>query len=241
MARPRKIYLIRHGESEGNVNKDIYKTKPDYALLLTKKGIKEAAQTGQKLRTLLNGETTAVYWSPFFRSRQTTHNILLQLESHQYSRKFMREEPTLREQEWGGTIREDGSMTEAQKERDIHGHFLYRFNRGQSCADLDTQLSDFFHTLHRDFEKSNYPKNVIISTHGMTMRVFIRRWFHTKFEEFELWANPKNGEIWEMELNPDTHKYVLKTEIRKYDEPRSQFAYPFGEVGARPKKDFRNL
>ena len=37
--KPQRIILIRHGESEGNINKEIYTQKPDYALYLTNKGI----------------------------------------------------------------------------------------------------------------------------------------------------------------------------------------------------------
>ncbi len=229
--RPKRIFLVRHGESEGNVDKEIYKVKPDYALLLTELGKRQAQETGIKLKKLIGEEKIAAYWSPFYRSRQTTDIILRQLAPEQYSKKFMREESTLREQEWSGAIREDGTMSEVKLERDIHGHFLYRFSRGESCADLHTRLSDFNHTLHRDFKKDNFPSNCLISSHGMTLRVFCMRWFHTSFEEFELWANPRNGEIFEMQLNSETRKYELITPFRKYEEPRSIFPYPFGPVG----------
>jgi len=36
--KPSKIILIRHGQSEGNVNKSLYKEKPDFAMNLTLKG-----------------------------------------------------------------------------------------------------------------------------------------------------------------------------------------------------------
>ena len=40
--RPRRIILIRHGESEGNVDSTVYSRTPDHAVELTSKGIKQA-------------------------------------------------------------------------------------------------------------------------------------------------------------------------------------------------------
>ena len=37
--KPQNIILIRHGQSHGNLNKEIYKSIPDYALELTDEGI----------------------------------------------------------------------------------------------------------------------------------------------------------------------------------------------------------
>src|SRR3954464_99313 len=72
MSRPRRIYLVRHGESEGNVNKEIYKTKPDYALELTFDGIMQARRAGEAInKEILPHETIAFYSSPFYRTRQT--------------------------------------------------------------------------------------------------------------------------------------------------------------------------
>lgn len=35
---------------------------------------------------------------------------------------------------------------------------------------------------------------MILVTHGLTMRLFVMRWFHLRYDEFETWANPGNGE-----------------------------------------------
>jgi broad specificity phosphatase PhoE len=44
--RPKRIILIRHGESEGNLDSGIYQLKPDYTLELTKKGLRQADKAG---------------------------------------------------------------------------------------------------------------------------------------------------------------------------------------------------
>ena len=55
--KPKRILLIRHGESEGNVNKGMYGQKPDYALLLSDKGKQQARDAGVRLRKIVGDET----------------------------------------------------------------------------------------------------------------------------------------------------------------------------------------
>ena len=47
---PRRVVMIRHGESEGNVNESAYQTKPDNSLGLTKLGWEQARMAGKVLR-----------------------------------------------------------------------------------------------------------------------------------------------------------------------------------------------
>ena len=47
--KPNFIYLIRHGESEGNVDNSVYTHTPDWKINLTKKGEEQATEAGIKL------------------------------------------------------------------------------------------------------------------------------------------------------------------------------------------------
>lgn len=69
--------------------------------------------------------------------------------------------------------------------------------------------------MHRDFEKENFLENTVIVTHGMTIRLFVMRWFHLTVEQFEELANPKNCQIILLEKN-ETDKYELKTKLDKH-------------------------
>ncbi|MBK8448711.1 MAG: histidine phosphatase family protein [Saprospiraceae bacterium] len=73
--KPKRIILIRHGESEGNMDKNIYGGKPDYALQLTENGIDEADKAGKKLMELIGDETAFFYISPMWRTRMTFEEI----------------------------------------------------------------------------------------------------------------------------------------------------------------------
>jgi broad specificity phosphatase PhoE len=217
--KPQKIFIIRHGESEGNVDKNIYLKKPDYALNLTSTGIEQARGAGGVLKNLIGNDSIGVYYSPFFRTIQTLNNISKTLNDDGINRiAFTREEPRIREQEWHGRIPIDynENYSEAlEAERDQHGTFFYRFDGGESCADVYDRTSDFLNTLHRDFEKQNYPNNILLVTHGMAMRVFMMRWFHKTVAEFETWANPHNCEIFTMNRNDEDNYNFDFSKIRK--------------------------
>ncbi|HXQ32746.1 MAG TPA: histidine phosphatase family protein, partial [Anaerolineales bacterium] len=72
----------------------------------------------------------------------------------------------------------------------------------------------FLETLHRDFKKSGYPQNALIVTHGLTLRLFLMRWFHWTVEEFENLRNPRNCQVVVMEKQAD-NRYELLTKLEK--------------------------
>lgn len=220
--KPKRIILIRHGQSQGNINKEIYKTVPDYALQLTSLGKQQAIEAGQKLKQLLEYETIKFYVSPFWRTRQTFQGIIEGLNTHPNYPYY--EDCRLREQEWSGKLREEGFDQYLERERDAYSHFYYRFEGGESVADLTDRISSFLNTLHRDFEKNDFPQNCIIVTHGMTMRAFIARWLHYTVEQFERLSNPKNCGMYILELQNDG-KFQLIEKPNEYEKPRTTFNF----------------
>ena len=224
--KPANIFICRHGESEGNVDKAVYAVTPDYALKLTPKGITQAKELGITLGNRIGDSSIQFYVSPFWRTRQTYVGIR---ESFIHDLKYKYyEDPRIREQEWGQDMESrDGYKDKVEEYRDSYGHFYYRFrDGGESCADVYDRVSDFLGTLHRDFEKKDFPENCVIVTHGMTMRLMIMRWFHVSVEEFESWSNPKNCDYFHLNLNGN--KYELITPLRKHTV-RHTYQYPFGE------------
>ena len=220
--KPKRIILIRHGQSEGNADPDVYKVKPDYVLELSDKGLNQAKEAGQELQHILNNESMFFYVSPFWRARSTFEQIVKHNHGDQY--KFI-EEPRLREQE-RGHLRATEENKKIENEQDAYGPFFFRFPGGESCADVYDSVSDFFGTFHRDFEKENFPENAVIITHGMTIKLFLMRWFHWNVEKFESFANPENCQLVIMERD-ENGKYNLKSELKthmvkhKYQRPVS--------------------
>ncbi len=202
--KPKRIILIRHGESEGNLDNSLYETTPDYALKLTPKGISQATLAGSEIKSLIGDESVYAYLSPFFRTRETFEHI-----RESVSDNVMKaiEDPRIREQDWGH-LRHPDDNKGIIKERDEFSTFYYRIPDGESGADVYDRVTTFLDTLHRDFEKHTYPENVLIVSHGLTIRLFLMRWFHWSVEEFERLHNPKNCQIITLEKQVDNH-YIL--------------------------------
>jgi len=212
--RPERILLIRHGKSEGNADRKRLETVPDYALNLTSEGLEQARLAGREISKLIGAETLQVYLSPYYRTRQTYQQISESIAGN-VVRVF--EDLRLREQDWGH-LRELELNEQIKQERSKFGHFYFRIPDGESGADVYDRVSTFLETLHRDFEKPDYPKNVLIVTHGMTLRLFLMRWFHWSVEEFEALRNPGNCQIVVMQKQ-EGERYALNAELVRRQGP----------------------
>jgi len=222
--KPKRIFLIRHGQSLGNVSRKVYKTTPDHKIPLTSLGTTQAYTAGGKIKKIIGDEEVCYYVSPYKRTRQTACSIerVLQethkIEDRFHDYKIYKEEPRIREQEWVNPAIDRMFGRDLLKtmydERDEYGTFFYRIPGGESGADVYDRISTFLETLHRDFEKDDFPKNVIIVTHGLALRLFLMRWFHWTVEEYEDLLNPKNCQVVLMEKD-DNGKYELISEIKR--------------------------
>jgi broad specificity phosphatase PhoE len=66
----------------------------------------------------------------------------------------------------------------------------------------------------RDFSKEDFPENVLIVTHGLTLRLFLMRWLHWSVEMFESAASPSNCQIVIMEKQEDD-RFQLVSELKR--------------------------
>ncbi len=220
--KPQTITIIRHAQSVGNVDKTIYTKTPDYAIPLTPKGRLDASMRGIELRKKLGNEPVFFYVSPFRRTRETFEEIVGAFQDAPFQ---YREDPRLREQEWSGKMNQEGYDESQEKERFTFGHFYYRFQNGESCADVYDRMGGFLDTLHRDFEKPEFPKHCVIVSHGMSIRVLLMRWFHWTVEEFELLKNPLNCQAITLTKQADG-KYKMSQPLEKHAEPHHPYQFP---------------
>lgn len=81
--------LLRHGESQGNVEKNTYCTQPDHSVPLTEHGRQQAHLTGKHLRAMLeeahNGPNFNTFFmtSPYARTLETTDAVMEAFECEQ--------------------------------------------------------------------------------------------------------------------------------------------------------------
>ncbi|XP_042470497.1 phosphoglycerate mutase-like protein AT74H isoform X2 [Zingiber officinale] len=201
--RPRRIILVRHGQSEGNIDESAYTRIPDPRIGLTAKGWRDAEGCGLRIRDLIAGdddEDWKVYFyvSPYRRARDTLRGLGKAFERSRVA--GVREEPRLREQDFGNF--QDREKMRIEKEvRRRYGRFFYRFPDGESAADVYDRITGFRETLKTDIDIGRFQPpgarspnvNLVIVSHGLTLRVFLMRWYKWTVEQFEGLNNFDNG------------------------------------------------
>ncbi|KAG5495186.1 hypothetical protein JKF63_02241 [Porcisia hertigi] len=81
------------------------------------------------------------------------------------------------------------------KERERYGRFFYRFPFGESGADVCDRVTSFLDAFQRERVEFPMDTNVVIITHGLTMRMFIKRWFYLTVETFHKMRSPPPGSL----------------------------------------------
>jgi broad specificity phosphatase PhoE len=211
--KPRQIILLRHGESEANISKALYENKQDHMMDLTAKGEQQCIERGIAFRSSLKGKKITVWSSPYKRSRRTSQIVFSQLTDSEIRFK---EDPRIREQEWGNFYTVDEALRK-KEERQRHSYFFYRIEGGESGADVYDRISTFLESLYRDFKDDEWTEVLVISTHGITALLFLMRFFHWPYEEYECAKRFGNCEYVTLDLNLETGKYVMGEDNRSVD------------------------
>lgn len=207
---PKRIILVRHGESQGNLDTAAYTTTPDNKIQLTPSGLAQARQAGNHLYNIISNDENKnwrvyFYVSPYDRTRSTLREIGRSFKKERII--GVREECRVREQDFGNfQVKERMKVVKESRER--FGRFFYRFPEGESAADVFDRVSGFLESLWRDIDMKRFHRdpshdlNLIIVSHGLTCRVFLMKWFKWTVQQFEHLNNPGNCEFRIMQLGP---------------------------------------
>lgn len=141
---PKRIILVRHGESAGNIDGEAYATTPDNKIPLTPQGVDQAKGAGARIFNVVsdggassNGKVY-FYVSPYVRTRSTLREI-----GRAFPRNGIigaREECRIREQDFGN-FQVAERMKVIKETRERFGRFFYRFPEGESAADVFDRVS----------------------------------------------------------------------------------------------------
>ena len=214
---PNKVVMVRHGQSMGNINEDLYSTTPDNAMPLTELGWEQARRAGQHLKANVLAPSESVHFivSPYARTVETFHGIVsawCDPDSPEFAaipNREMRlkawygrllelgltwhEDPRIREQDFGN-YQDPELIRKAKKDRHRFGTFYYRFPHGESASDVFDRVSTFLDSLWRSFDM-NRSRNYVLVTHGISIRVLLARYFRYTIHQFNILSNPRNCEM----------------------------------------------
>jgi len=208
--KPLRIILVRHAESEANVDKTLWAKMADCNVPVSERGKLQARNCGLRLikyfeatyqqQTPPKDRKCVIWTSPYMRARQTAEEISNVLGVW-VDRKH--ETPLLAEQQFGlyeGVDWEDVAETYPKetayyrKYAHMDARYWVKMPLGESRFDVSIRVSHLFALLHKD----NFLKgvsDVIIVSHGVTIRSFILMWLHYAPEWMYTDPNPVNGEI----------------------------------------------
>lgn len=202
-----RIFLVRHGESLGNVDQRAYAERMDHNVPLTEFGYEQAVDAGKAIKKYydshpeLAGKKARIWHSPFKRTVQTKDGLIKGLAAERV--ESVREDFLLREQDFGlfsdifdRKEQEEKFPEESAKYnrcRELNGKFYARPPMGESRADVAQRTRLFKGTLMRDVEHGT--QDVIIVAHGVTNRAFEMDFLHKDVEWFEKSPNPGNCDI----------------------------------------------
>ena len=216
---PERIILLRHGQSQANIDHTVLSTTPDNQIELTPLGIEQSREAGRRLKALLGPSARAtVILSPFERTQQTLLGLMQTLGEEAIREVHV--DSRVREQEFGN-LQDEERFREDQELAELVGRFYYRRPNGESSADVYDRASDlweslcagysvrkrFAHRAHNAIATSD--EAILIVTHGLTMRLLLMKLFAWDVDTFECVYNPANCGMWVLRKNHQTRVYEL--------------------------------
>jgi broad specificity phosphatase PhoE len=185
-----KIFLIRHAESEGNVNKSVYYEKHDCDICITEHGHNQAKECSNLLVSLVGTNDVDMYVSSYMRAIQTSKYMFDALLNNG-NIVSTQENPMLRERDWG-SLRD--IVDNRHLKREAHFNFYYRPDKGESYADAYARVFSFFTHLRCIRQQNNSTTDVVIVSHGEWIRLALMYLDGFGVDYFtEHRKNPKNA------------------------------------------------
>eukprot|EP01134_Creolimax_fragrantissima_P004643 CFRG4643T1 len=209
-----RILLVRHGVSTANLDPSVYEHTPDHRIPLAPEGKTMARKAGDAISKYLYevfkdpalAGHIRMWYSPYQRTVQTAEAIR---DSCGQWITDARENPMIAEIDYGlfeGRGRSFAQDLGMQKElthynlRAMHsGRFWARFPMGESPFDVCQRVAMFNGTIirDRDMRADSKPpiETIIVVSHGITLRVFMKMWCHKSHDWYEDEWNGNNCSV----------------------------------------------
>jgi broad specificity phosphatase PhoE len=185
----KNLYLIRHGESLGNVDPSHYYTEHDHLIGLTDRGREQAKSAGDRVSALVQGRPFAIVHSPFVRATETA-KIIDQRCILEGRYATVHESPLLYERSWGN-LRE--IVDSPELDANMHFNFFYRPVSGESFADAYVRVVLFM----QEIRAGRYSHNdIVIVAHGEWIRLALMYLRGQSVDYFNRYhKNPENCHV----------------------------------------------
>ena len=228
----KNIFIIRHGQSEANANvrgllSEEGKYVIDSAFDITPLGREQAENAAVNIIHALNlyvqkpfKRQFTMFTSPYTRTRSTAKVMKNILKNRNAEIVKEIEDPRLVEQDFGDfdfqfrgrwpEISPHSFEINQAKYYDVTGRFFARLENGENLLDVYNRVSLFVTTrLEREMHNTEV-ENIIIVTHGNTMRILKMFLEDLPIEEFQKMEVPKNacGYYFTYDKHTGKYKYI---------------------------------
>lgn len=225
-----KLYLIRHAESYGNIKGKIISTTN---FELTEKGIAQSRRIGQKICSELKGDLISAYCSPLARARQTLIEILCCIGQENAD---ITETDFLKEMDLGLL---EGMTWEERRQKypevDLDKKLsLLQAPYGESYQDVKNRCKMF---AEKYLEKEEVEKNIIIVSHGITLRILTNFLLKRPDEDIDFLNWMENTALTELILEKESHTYQL-VRLNDYSHLRELQTIGYEKWGLFAERDY---
>ncbi|MBP9760566.1 MAG: histidine phosphatase family protein [Candidatus Pacebacteria bacterium] len=184
----KQIFLVRHAQSEEDVDPNIRNRAHDHRISVTAVGKKQVVEVAELLRpkiALYNQVRVIV--SSSNRAQQTMHLF----SSHFPDKQFeIVHEECVRNLNWGNV--DETTIKEVEQERYRVGVLYFQFPEGDDTRVLVRNIEKFVDRLLVEGRRSSYSECVMIFTHGFALRVIAKALLSISDEDFRYLSNPPN-------------------------------------------------
>jgi len=198
---PQEIWLVRHGQSAGNVARDLAEASAghridiahrDVDVPLSELGERQSQALGSWFAALPpDQQPTVVLHSPYVRAAETANILMQRLDR---SRLVVESDERLREKEFGildrlTTYGIAHHHPELYEQRQHVGKFYFRPPGGESWCDVILRLRSVVDTLNREFCR----ERVLIVAHQVTVNCF--RYLFERLDEKTILEFDRAGDV----------------------------------------------
>lgn len=212
------LFLIRHGQSIVNVDREFMTQTPNMLGDLTELGRHQAALTGeylaQELKNRFISKSKIVVWnSPYLRTTQTA-NIIKQKLDEKGIKYIAKESIYLAERQFG--LLDNHAEIETTHKAEIDHYrmhvqqgedFWVRPPLGESPFDMCLRIDSFIQSHLKSSRDENTSKQThVFVAHGAWLRGFMMMYQELTYKEYLAMPNPGNAALFEVN---ETHANKL--------------------------------
>ena len=200
------IFIIRHGESEGNVDRKVYQQQANRLIELSNLGYKQAKSVGVFLAKnyTIHKNNSIIITSSFKRAFQTAESINNNLKID------MKTDDRIVERNFGlfeGLSKKECLLRFPEEalyffqQKELNNTFFTTALMGESPANVAIRFQLFWKDFENFIKSSPHLKNVIIVAHGITNLIMQKELMNYSIDWFEKRKHSPNCAITKLVLN----------------------------------------